>query len=88
LRLLGYFIQIDRGVTPDFFFQFDISTLAKIWRDTPQNFCHGNFAFLRLSGDFGCTVIWELESPGKLSGIKSGRSSAFLSEFELYHPSF
>jgi hypothetical protein len=38
LRLLGYFIQIDRGVTPDLFFQFDISTLAKIWPDTPKIF--------------------------------------------------
>jgi hypothetical protein len=42
----------------DPFVKFDISTPAKIWCDTPQNFdiSPGNFAFLHLSGDFGCTM--------------------------------
>jgi hypothetical protein len=30
--LLGFFVQIDRGVTRDPFFKFNISTPAKIWR--------------------------------------------------------
>jgi hypothetical protein len=57
--LLGFFIQIDRGVTRDPFFKFDISTLANIWCDTPKIFdkSHGNSRFfLRFSGDFGCAV--------------------------------
>jgi hypothetical protein len=37
----------------DLFFKFDISTPAKIWRDTPQNFDKSHGIFLCLSGDFG-----------------------------------
>jgi hypothetical protein len=43
----GFSFKSTGGVTRDPFFEFDISTPAKIWRDTPQNFdkSHGNFRF-------------------------------------------
>jgi hypothetical protein len=45
-------------VTRDPFFKFDISTPAKIWRDTPKISTNHTeiFAFLHLSGDFGRAV--------------------------------
>jgi hypothetical protein len=37
-KILNYFIQIDRGVTRDRIYLFDISTMAEFLRDTLQNF--------------------------------------------------
>jgi hypothetical protein len=37
-RYWGFSFKSTRGVTRDPFFKFDISTPAKIWHDTLQNF--------------------------------------------------
>jgi hypothetical protein len=54
----GFSFKSTGGVTRDPFFKFDISTPAKIWRDTPEisAFPTKISAFLCLSGHFSCAV--------------------------------
>ena len=60
--ILDFSVQIDRGVTHDLFYHFDISTATKIWRDTPKfsKFRPKISSFLRLLGTFGLCHVREV----------------------------